>query len=238
MASLGDADRLVSDARVAVRDGADLLEIRADHFSRACLSPESLRSLLAQLRRSVRKPLLLTLRLRAEGGRLPRAVTEWDRLALIRAGLSEVDGVDVELAAEDIRRHVVSEAHKRRRFVILSHHDFKKTPSDAILRRLSRKAKSLEADLFKVAALPVQPNDVQRMMEACRRDPFPRRTYIAMGPLGRSSRLEGFRWGSLLAYAYVRVPLAPGQMRVRDVFKSLKENDFPVKGQAVAGGKA
>ena len=60
-------------------------------------------------------------------------------------------------------------------------------------------------------------------MAFCRRAPFPRRVFIPMGPRGAASRVNGFDHGSLFTYGYVRAPLAPGQLPVRDLARLLKK---------------
>lgn len=143
VASLGDAARLESDARRAVKEGADVIEVRADLFGRAQCKPQALRALLRAARGAARRKILLTVRRGEEGGGLSKKFREQDRLALIRAALSEVDGVDIELGADDINSHVVFEAHKRKKFVLLSAHDFKRTPNNATLARWLTKARRL-----------------------------------------------------------------------------------------------
>lgn len=215
VAALDDFLHLSADARAAVKMGANALEIRADGFPRKVLRPEPLRDVLEELLK-FRRPLILTLRSRAEGGRLPGGFSELDRLNLFRAALTEVDLVDVELSADDINRHVVFEAHKRKRAVILSYHNFKRTPPDTVLKNLVRKAARLEGDILKVAVTPHQIGDVARLMECCRNASVRYRAYIAMGALGASSRIEGFLHGSCLTYAAVRRATAPGQLSVKE----------------------
>ncbi len=217
--SLGEAHKLAEDAQRARQEGADALEIRADLFPKALLKPEPLRSLLKDLRRRTSLVLLLTLRSRAEGGKLPRSVDEQDRLALIRAALSEVDAVDVELSADGIAEHVVDEARKRHRWTVLSFHDFKKIPTDRVLQGIVKRFRQLKGDVLKIAAMPKTSADTGRLMAFCA-GLEGRRAIIAMGALGRSSRIEGRKWGSCLTYGYVRRPLAPGQISVKELAKS------------------
>jgi 3-dehydroquinate dehydratase I len=222
VASLDDQSRLLPDARAAVKMGAHALEIRADRFSRAALKPEALRDILEELQ-SLRRPLILTLRSRAEGGGLPSGFSELDRLNLFRAGLTEVSVVDVELSADDINHHVVFEAHKRGQGVILSYHNFRKTPPDGVFKALVRKAKRLGGDILKVAVQPRREKDVLRTMDFCRQAAFRHRAFIAMGALGRPSRLDGFQHGSCLTYARVRRATAPGQLTVQEIVDAQKD---------------
>jgi 3-dehydroquinate dehydratase-1 len=222
VATLSDHARLLSDGRAAAKAGADALEVRADCFPKSVLQPERLRDVLEALRKTVRLPIILTLRSGEEGGRLSRRYRELDRLSLIRAALSEAAVVDIEMSAGEINHHVVMEAHKRGKAVILSHHDFRRTPPNAVLRRLVLKARRLRGDILKLAVLPRRAADVDRFLEFARRAPVRHRAFLAMGRLGRVSRLEGFRWGSCLTYGFVRRRAAPGQTSVRDLVRHLR----------------
>ena len=217
VASLGDAARLESDARRAAQEGADVIEVRADLFGRAQCKPLALRALIRAARAASRRNILLTLRRGEEGGGLSKKFREQDRLALIRAALSEVDGVDVELGADDINSHVVFEAHKRKKFVILSAHDFKRTPDNATLARWLTKARRLGGDIVKVACRAARAADVDRLMAFCKNGNFRRKVFIPMGPLGRVARANGFVSGSLMTFGYVCKPLAPGQPPVSEL---------------------
>lgn len=222
VASLSDASHLAADGRRALKDGADLLEVRADLFPKHQLKPEQLQRTLRSLRRETRRPILLTLRMGEEGGGLSVKFREVDRLNLFRAALAEVDGVDVELAAGEINRHVVFEAHKRGRFVVLSTHDFIRTPSNAVLSGFVRKARRLGGDILKVAARPLRQKDVERFMSFCEEASFRRRVFIPLGPLGRTAREQGFSSGSAMTYGFVRKPLAPGQLSVRHLVQQTR----------------
>lgn len=220
-ASLTDVARLAVHARRARVDGADLLEVRADCFPKNLLKPEPLRSLLKSLGRATSLPLLLTLRSRGEGGKLHRSVDEQDRLALVRAALSEVDAVDVELSADHLAEHVVDEARKRGRWTILSFHDFKKTPSERALKGIVKRFRRLKGDVLKVAAMPHSAKDVDRLTSFCGALSG-RRAFISMGPLGRRSRLAPSGWGSCLTYGFVGKPAAPGQASVRVLAQAVR----------------
>jgi 3-dehydroquinate dehydratase I len=229
IASLDDFQRLEADAETAVRMGADALEVRADAFPRKVLRPEPLRDVLELLRKELRKPLILTLRSRAEGGHLPGGFSELDRLNLFRAGLTEVNVVDVELSADDINGHVVFEAHKRKRSVILSYHNFKLTPPDSVFNNLVRKAQRLKGDILKVAVKSQNAGDVKRLMSYCENVSVKHRAFISMGPQGVATRTQGFLHGSHLSYACVSKPAAPGQFTVKETVLALQKSLLPPK---------
>jgi len=212
-ASLTDFGRLVPDARRAAREGADLLEIRADLFPARVLKEKILTAKLPAVRQAVKLPILLTLRCRAEGGKWP--FSDNRRAALLRALMPSVDGVDVEGAAR-IAPGVLRDARRLGKWVVLSHHDFKKTPSNRALKVAVRRFAQSGAQILKVAAMPRRPSDVDRLMLFCS-GLTGRRAFIAMGPLGCETRLEPRKWGSCLTFASVGCPSAPGQMQVKEL---------------------
>lgn len=239
VASLDNLPRLSQDARAARRAGADVIEVRADAFPRATLRPEPLRDVLEALQAHSPGPVIFTLRSRAEGGGLPGGFSEVDRLNLFRAAMTEVDLVDIEISAEEIGHHVIFEAHKRGRGVILSHHNFKKVPPTAALRALLRKARGLEADIVKVAAQPRTPSEALAFMTFCRAADHRLRVFIPMGPLGSAYRVDGFFYGSCLTYAHWGRVTAPGQFSVPEVVGAINQL-FPRKtspGQPLPLGK-
>lgn len=217
-AALTDPSRLLEQARRAARDGADLLEVRVDAFPKILLNVEVLSSMLGAVRRGVRRPLLLTLRLKAEGGFWPWK--DKDRLAFYRGLLPVVDAVDVE-GASPLAGAVVRAARKAGRWSVLSHHDFKRTPADAALRRIADRFARSGADVLKVAAMPRTAADVDRLMGFCGKSEG-RRAFIAMGALGRRTRLNPAKWGSCLTYGFVGKSAAPGQVPVRVLAKKLR----------------
>ena len=223
VASLGDFSHLLTDAHRAEAEGANLVEVRADLFPKTQLKPILLQRALKKLKKSVKCRLLLTLRMGEEGGGLSPKFREQDRLALFRAGLSEADGVDVELAAVDINRHVVFEAHKRGRFVVLSAHHFKKIPSKQVLTGLVRKFRRFEGDVLKVAVKVSSKSEAAHLMEICSKCPVPRKVFIPMGSKGQEARLNGFSSGTCLTYGYVRKALAPGQLSVKAIVSSISQ---------------
>ncbi len=182
-------DRMVDLAPVA-----DLFEIRAD------LADEL--DLLTLLRTRPR-PLLLCCRSAAHGGRWTRSEEE-RRLLLLEGVKRGFDYVDIEHDAGFGEVMV----EKAGRGLILSHHDFERTPDD--LLGLYERMCLLGADIVKIAVTPRSFSDVARVLElqgeAARRDDVPL-VAIAMGPLGVVTRLWAGRYGALFTFASA----APGE---------------------------
>lgn len=202
----------------------DLLEVRVDLFE----APEDVVSLAswADSARAVEAtgtPVLLTLRLAAEGGRWTRP--EAERLALYRAAAAAkaCSWVDVE-AASAIARDVTDLARAGGVTSIVSHHDFARTPPLAELERVVARCRAVGGDVPKVATKVNGDADRDALFalaaahagEAC---------VIGMG--APELRVELPARGSRLAYAYVDAPTAPGQLSAGDMDARLRAASRP-----------
>lgn len=222
---------ILSQLELALKDPCDLLEWRAD-FYLAFEGATNWKPMLAKIRAKTKKPIIFTLRSESEGGQ--SSLRRSDGLALLRdvCEQGDVDFVDFELFEEDgsldeaKMEFLVEIAHSNGKKVILSNHDFDKTPDlDAIVKRLSAMER-LGADLPKVAYMPLSTADVTVLMEAARtiaaefmHKPF---VAISMGELGRQTRYDAGNPGSAITFAAPpspggQNPTAPGQMKAADL---------------------
>jgi 3-dehydroquinate dehydratase I len=199
------------DALVAA-DGADLVELRADLSDAP--RPEKLPAILARLRDGGR-PVILTARAAAEGGRLG---DDRLRLALYEAGLPHVDAIDVEIASTALVDALVPQARAAGKTVILSAHALDAMPRAEALLALVDRAGALGANLTKLAAHARDLEDLRTLLDVT----LARRTRgivtLAMGPAGPLSRVVLPAAGSLLTYGHVGRPTAPsGQPSVTEL---------------------
>lgn len=192
---------------------ADLYEWRADHFAG---DPSAALELLRD--RAVR-PVLCTLRTKAQGGE--RALSPGEYEEAVRAFFALPGAfqlVDVELAcgAERVRR-LGELARSRGVGVVVSHHDFSATPDRAGMLALLGEMKSLGADLPKLAVTPTCPADVLALLEATLQahEALGPVITMSMGSLGRVSRVCGELTGSCLTFAAGTRASAPGQIGAR-----------------------
>lgn len=203
-------DRMVDLASVA-----DLFEIRADH----CQDLD-----LLMLLRTRTRPLVLTCRPPALGGRFEGG--EERRRALLLEGVRRgFDFVDVEHDAGFGEVLVEKAGHG----LILSHHDFERTPDD--LDALYERLRALGADVAKLATTPESWHDVGRLMtcaaEAARMG-GPPVVPIAMGPLGAITRVTAGRHGAPFTYASAAAgaEAAPGQIPARELAQLYRVRDI------------
>jgi 3-dehydroquinate dehydratase-1 len=107
--------------------------------------------------------------------------------------------------------------------LVLSHHDFRATPSPSRLETLQRSAQAAGADIFKVAALTSTPRDLSSLLSLLsNRSKLPL-SVMGMGALGKVSRLVFAEAGSVLNYGYLDRPNASGQWEATLLKQRLKE---------------
>jgi len=174
-----------SAARAA--EWADLVEIRGDFI----------RDLdLGLLLRVKPRPVIFTLRSREQGGAYHGS--ERRRLeTILQAARCGADYVDVEFSAP---WQVILQGVPRER-VILSHHDFEKTPTD--LNSLADAMAASGAGILKIAVRACCLADnvrVAHLLERGRERNL-KLCALAMGNAGLSSRILGSLWGSWMAFA-------------------------------------
>jgi 3-dehydroquinate dehydratase-1 len=189
----------------AVRDGLELLEARVDLFQKR--SVEAVGERLERARRFA--PILLTIRSATEGGGWKKP--EAERLELYSALLPLVDAIDVELAAP-IRRPLVAAAHGAGLTVVLSHHDFGRTPADAVLDRAVERGSSAGADIVKIATQMRDDADGARLAALFARHAEVPLVVIGMGQHGKKTRIFFPALGSRFTFASLDRATAPGQL--------------------------
>ena len=133
----------------------DILEWRVDHFGDVSSTDAVLEAARAIRDVIADKPLLFTFRSAKEGGEQALSVENY--IALNRAAVDSglVDMIDLELfTGDELVKATVEHAHAKNVFVIMSNHDFHKTPvAEEIVQRL-RKMQELGADIPKIALMP------------------------------------------------------------------------------------
>ena len=205
---------------------ADLVEWRADWFEDV-FNPGKMEEVLADLRNVLGDmPLLFTFRTRAEGGVREADTAAYGQLTerAVRSGFADL--VDAELfSGPALVSSLVGLAHARDVKVIISNHDFEKTPEpDELLRRLSA-MEALGADLPKIAVMPRSPEDVLALLSAtCRARRLLSQPVITMAMAGTGvvSRLSGEIFGSALTFASAGQASAPGQIGVTELRRTLE----------------
>ena len=122
---------------------------------------------------------------------------------------------------DEVIDEVVNFAHKKEVKVIISNHDFNKTPKkEEIVSRLCR-MQELGADLPKIAVMPQNEKDVLVLLEATNEmfKIYADRPIItmSMSGMGVISRLCGEIFGSALTFGAAKSVSAPGQISFKEL---------------------
>jgi 3-dehydroquinate dehydratase I len=189
----------------------DILEVRLDKIAQRS---DWLKRCAAL--QSAGKPVLLTVRLRVEGG-------SWEtddeaRLDIYKQGLQELAAVDVELSSV-ISRAVAREAARLKKASVISFHDFEKTPPLRDLCAIVEKAHAI-GSIAKVSTMIMGASDVDVLRSLLRRRWNKPICVIGMGRAWSKTRVEFATLG--LTYGYLDKSTAPGQMSAAELVRRLR----------------
>jgi 3-dehydroquinate dehydratase type I len=197
-----------------------ILELRLDWIRDP--DPEKL------LRRRPGK-LLVTNRRREEGGLF--SGTEEERVTILgRAAASGADYVDIEASTgprlvAGLKKEIANTPGKSPKLVV-SWHDFQKTPSERLLREKLAGCGEWSPDIVKIVTMA---RTVEDNLKILRLIPYARRKGMeviafCMGPAGRISRVASVLLGGYLGFAAAdgHERSAPGQMPVREMARILR----------------
>lgn len=204
---------------------ADLIEWRLDYFEAFNNDEEVLKTLKIIIENLKSKPLLFTFRSLEEGGE--RAIDPEQYLKLNLTGIQSglISALDLELFSDSrVKVQLLEAAHAKGLPVIMSSHDFEKTPSKEELCQRMTSASAQGADIVKIAVMPRTANDVLTLLAAtvdlngALDKPI---ITMAMGCLGTVSRISGELFGSAVTFGALKKPSAPGQLSVSQLRDTL-----------------
>ena len=201
-----------STVKKALRDGADILELRVDTFKET----KDLRTCCPAV------PVLLTVRSIKEGGARP--IADKKRAGIFDALMPFADMVDIELSSGRILENVVNSARRHGKKVIISYHNFKATPRVKTLQGIVNRARGKGAGAVKIATFVNGPEDLGKLAEVLTQ--FNDLIVIGMGELGACTRVFFPMLGSLVTYGSIDRPTAPGQLKLKEIKKELGRYGF------------
>lgn len=207
---------IFSQARGMQRKRFDIVEWRIDWFEQF-EDPDTVRRAARILHGILDdQPFLFTFRTQKEGGKHPISPEYYVELNRMAVEEHLVDMIDVELfSGDDIIRQLVEIAHNANVPVVISNHDFKKTPSQEALVERMKHAEALGADILKIAVMPQNKRDVLSLL--CATEQMSRESNcplitMSMGKDGIISRLSGEIFGSCVTFGTIGMASAPGQL--------------------------
>ncbi|HWR25855.1 MAG TPA: type I 3-dehydroquinate dehydratase [Methanosarcina sp.] len=206
--------------------GADILEIRLDLLG--IRNKDTASEIIRKIKLETGLPVIITNRSQIEGGKWEGK--EAERIGILSDLLAHengADAVDIELSTErEYRDKVVEAAKSHGKTVIMSSHDFSKTPPFQEMRSTLAEAFLAGADIAKLAVTPNSMRNVLDLLELTLDAREARRAVctIAMGNLGKHTRVVAPFYGSILTYASVggTASAAPGQLPVDELKKIME----------------
>ena len=198
---------------IAEKNGADLIEARIDLLDYQ--DTKKIVDFICNIKKHSKLPVIATNRVKSEGGSFKG--TEQERISILTSVLEFVDAVDIELSADD-KNMVIDRAKKHGDVVIVSYHDFNKTPKKNEMLRMIDEMYDSGGDIAKLALMPKRQKDVLLLLEVGMEVSLPL-ILISMGKLGRYTRFAPSFYGSSITYGFVGDEVAPGQFSVKDLKK-------------------
>ena len=195
----------------------DLIELRIDCYENLN-DDEKVLGLLKQIRKNVDCPILFTCRSISEGGKSALSEEQYINLMMKVIDSQCVDLIDVEINKSlKAIYSLVEYAHQFHHNVVMSYHDFEKTPKMEDMVEILEKMEVMGGDILKIAVMPMSKKDVMcvmntsMMMSSKLKQPL---IMISMGELGKVTRIAGSLTGSSVTFASAALSSAPGQMGI------------------------
>ena len=216
--SSNDVESAIDKSSEAIEKGASLIEVRVDHFKNPAEAD------FVELVKNINSKLILTVRKPGEGGKYPFEKNQ--RLELIQKCINAKPyAIDLEFSIQrDELTQLIQFAKEKEVKVILSFHDFKKTPEVDRMKEIILKAVKKEADYVKIIGTASSVEDNLKMLSLPH---FAEKNHIqivtfAMGRKGSVSRILSPIFGAAFTFAALDEPTAPGQISIEEMKKNLE----------------
>ena len=220
-------DELVQECKYLQDKIYDVVELRID-FLKNVTDLDAIGEALTAVRNELpNSALLYTFRTKKEGGETEVPESYYFELVQYAIKSGKVDAIDMEyFLDQDSIKKTLEIAKAAGVTVVMSNHDFAKTPSfDEITSRLIG-MKKLGADVAKLACMPNSAKDVLTLLSATEavKSQYPDEPIItmSMGKLGAISRISGEIFGSALTFGSAKKASAPGQLEVTTLQQILR----------------
>lgn len=220
------ADQALTQASlIAANPDADMAELRIDLLDfasdtkRVIELGQQINQILAH------KPLIATIRTSNEGGKLSISDTDYEKAYQAYLDQPFMQLLDIEMFRKDSDlKKLVQLAHQKQVLVVMSNHDFDKTPSQQEIEHRLMQQDNMGADILKIAVMPKNTSDVYTLMNATlathQRTNKPLLT-MSMGKLGAISRVATANMGGSMSFGMIGEASAPGQIDVTQLKKIL-----------------
>ncbi len=198
---------VIQAAKKSFEAGADLVEFRIDAMDHP--NPDDVLNII----KDINQPLIATNRKIDEGGYFRGSESE--RTEILLTAAKHADIVDIELETDLDHMNKVIKASKS---TIISYHDFKNTPPLDFLLDVVNREKKL-GDIAKFAVMPKNISDTLIVLNVLSK--VEKTVGIAMGDMGRYTRVVAPLFGSPITFASLDNISAPGQLDIKTMMNFL-----------------
>jgi len=208
---------IINEIKRLVELDVEMIEWRIDAYEEV-ENVHAVKALLEEIRPFVVHTVFLyTFRSKKQGGLKEIEADKLEQLHQIAAESKVVDFIDIEYFETSNCDKKIIALQELGTHVIVSHHDFDKTPSATAITKLLEEMAQSKADIVKLAVMPHDNDDVLRLLEETYHfhKRYPNRLLItmSMGSLGKVSRMMGELFGSCVTFGAGQNESAPGQIR-------------------------
>ena len=189
---------------------SDYAELRLDY-----LEPIQIPICLSLVRKQIKK-CVCTLRPKSEGGKF--SGTEKERIAILKL-IAEFNPylLDVEYNTLRNNKELYQYLKKSKTRLLVSWHDFNKTPGKPNLKAMFRKMSKFSNNI-KIVTTARSIRDTVRILSLYKDTPKKSKLIsFAMGDYGRISRVLCTKLGSPYTYVSLGKPIAPGQFSLDEM---------------------
>ncbi|MCF0226039.1 MAG: type I 3-dehydroquinate dehydratase [Methanobrevibacter sp.] len=209
-----NTDDVITISKDCIKKGADILEFRVDGLKNPNL--EDIRKAINE----INFPMIITNRIDSEGGSFKGS--EKERIDILKGCADLVEYVDIELQTDD---KYIEELKNYNADLIVSYHDFEKTPELDEIYYIVEKEKEL-GDIAKVAFMPKNLEDTMKILAILSH--YKDTIAISMSELGSYTRVMASKFNSPITFAAGTDVTAPGQIDI-ETMKALMNMDLPIE---------
>jgi len=200
--------KLLQTLRLALKK-SDYVEIRFDF-----LKAEQIPQVLETVKKDLKK-IVCTLRPKTEGGKF--AGKEKERLSILKL-IAEYNPflLDIEFNTMKQNKNLVKYLKTTKTKLLISGHDFKKTPSLTELKKKLNQMSKFSSNV-KIVTTAKSTEDSTRVLQLYSKKENINLIAFTMGNPGRVSRILSLYLGSPYIYVSLGKPVAPGQFSLDEV---------------------
>ncbi len=188
---------------------SDYVEIRFD-FMEPNNVPVALNLIKKYLSRCI-----CTLRPRSEGGKF--SINEKNRISILKL-IAEYNPYLLDIEYNTIRKNKSLHRYlkKTKTNLLISWHDFRKTPNISFLKSMSKKMSKFSRNI-KIVTTAKSLKDTLNVLSLYKSQKNTNLVAFAMGDYGRMSRILCTQLGSPFTYVSLGNPIAPGQFSLNEI---------------------